>query len=409
MTECFHGSIQPKNAIVDISDNFEMQIFNLQAPPKFQLQTNESPIKVVRPNENQHRFHYQRFFYTIAVLTLNCQIGLLATNIVHSKHWDTPGNKALAVTEAVLLTAFGLHMHCFNKHRLELAYFVNMIQIFGTRMNGHWDSRWKRSFRQKLNILVSELGILTGIAFPIGFVFALHWSNPNKASLVGYWILDEETIDKMDNIQLFLKSCLHVGVYLVNLVVWFYGALAGVFAVGVMHTLSIVLFIDFMNTFQFSKKINNGSDYQRGLLFRQIQLIACVFNNIHRGWMMTIILVAPIAVLPFGMLYLIRSSWTLDTLAQQALFVLVVVNCILTLFSLIGTMACVHSKSEDVVREMKWGSAQDHKQKWSSSFWRSCGRYIRIQFGQNHFVDRFTPLHGFDIAMSLTAELLLLT
>lgn len=125
---------------------------------------------------------------------------------------------------------------CFAKAS-EIAEMVNgFIQFDYIHKQTATKSWTSLSSHEMLTALMAYAVILTQILLPLGFVFGLHWHNPWKASIAGYWLITKRVYSfaDMDGI---LELLTRVLILTANYWIWSIVINGPCFAAGVLHTL----------------------------------------------------------------------------------------------------------------------------------------------------------------------------
>ncbi len=151
------------------------------------------------------------------------------------------------------------------------------------------------------------------------------------------------------------------------------------------------------------------SIYQRGMIFRSMQLLTGLINELQAGSLIPVIVSLTTLISAFALSTLVKGSNS-DMLFVATLFLLLA-DCCLVVLVILGQMAIMHSRSRTILDTMKrrttvFLSALDRK--WEQRFYRSCS-YLKFMIGSVNFVDELTPLNCLQFSVTLSVNVLLLT
>lgn len=133
-------------------------------------------------NSNSKSFVDWRYLLS-AVLT-----GLYAIQCLLKKSSSgNPMESVLIWFSLATLVACQLYLHQLRKKHLELAFLFNSLFRINLPLENN-DSKQKCS-GFKANVALAYTLLLTGVVLPTGFVHTLHWKNPCKTTLAGYWLI----------------------------------------------------------------------------------------------------------------------------------------------------------------------------------------------------------------------------
>lgn len=155
--------------------------------------------------------------------------------------------KSASVEEAVLFWIFlmgRISFHCYIYARetkpTEITLYINSLYQLESMFENITPVNFNKSFQTRMAVIVMHCVIFCVTIFPFVVTYALHWRNPCKATLVGFWML-EECLGGEQNLSLIIPSMvLKVLVFLANHWVWAYGLQGVLFGVLVINTLAII-------------------------------------------------------------------------------------------------------------------------------------------------------------------------
>lgn len=274
----------------------------------------------------------------------------------------------------------------------------------------------------KLNILFAHLIYWTALFIPIAFVFGLHWFQPCKPSLGGFWLLKEcyltpSTQNTFRNS--FRNYGWKIGVFVVNYYFVAGGIQVACFVVGVIQILvqmSMRSHICIFGALYSNKvfKMTSIDLYNKALIYREIQILGNLNNTVQRHLITPVFIVLALIVQGLSAYILVRLTWSYENLIPLGMYTVLLVNCALAIIVCIGGMANIRVESVKILQEIRnheiffvcRGHARGMEFKWLRSYHRSCAP-IQIKFGTN-FVEAKTPVRCMEVAVSITVNLLLL-
>jgi len=155
--------------------------------------------------------------------------------------------KAQEIVEVCIMLCLTSHLHTIRIKAGGLVLYIN--SHFGIHNTlGHptmsQESRKHITLTEKLSKFYAQIFVFTGITFPTALL-ALHWIQPCRASVPGYWLLPECTengtnfISKVDTVLgcYLLQNFVKLVVLGFNLWTWQYGVNASVFIICGLITL----------------------------------------------------------------------------------------------------------------------------------------------------------------------------
>lgn len=136
-----------------------------------------------------------------------------------------------------LFLAFIIDTFICHAKAPEIAEMVNGFIQFDCIHNKKATKSWKSlSSHEILTAMMAYAVIMTQILLPLGFVFGLHWHNPWKASLAGYWLISKRMYSFRDMAGIF-EVLTRVLILTANYWIWAIVINGPCFAAGVLHTL----------------------------------------------------------------------------------------------------------------------------------------------------------------------------
>lgn len=152
---------------------------------------------------------------------------------------------AVAGIGLLALCASRMQVHQENCRMHEIAQFCNGLFQFDEMFPCVGNESWT-PLKIKINKMMVYCAAITAVALPPGFAYALHWNNPCKSSLVGYWFIPECHGIHMPQVIGCLVKCF---VIFLNHWMWSFNMHGAVFAVAVLTTLSVSSIHQFIQRF----------------------------------------------------------------------------------------------------------------------------------------------------------------
>jgi len=270
---------------------------------------------------------------------------------------------------------------------------------------------------EKINVAFAYLVYLTGIFLPLVFVYGLHWWNPCKVSLAGYWLLSECRRNPDEKISIGLlvrmwKLLVKSTIFLINHWIWAFQLHTIVYIVGVPQILCTLSLREYLLVFsdQFLSKRSKILVHEKCLLYRVIQILA-LWTNIILNRTLVSLISASITLLALGLAGFVRLEWSSSNLMPLVVSLIMVMDAGLAVVVLLGGMVGVYLESKRVFQILGERLSTDLpriERMYLQKFYRSC-RLIRINLGSSNFLDALTPLNCLNFAVSITVQILLIS
>lgn len=307
--------------------------------------------------------------------------------------------------------------YAYLKKDSTVMLYVNGVFQFLRRQNRFQVLELKRTLIELLNI-VCALGIfVTGLFIPIMLSFGLHWTNPCKPSLIGYWLLPEcfnIVSPRFEDPWVGVISS-KVVLLVVNQGTLHLAYPACMFGFSVVQILVMIMLNDCLRIFW--AKLNKAESREMRescwLLHREIQLLSDLNNYIQQWPVVTLYMVVAIVQHGFSVCGLIRIIKQPNAdIVGIFLFSVIVMDTFLVIVVAFGGMSKVIEDSRKMIHESKRHlfaccGVSCAERRWVRQFMRSCP-IIKIKFGSNNFVEALTPLNCLSSALEIAVQLLLL-
>lgn len=139
-------------------------------------------------------------------------------------------------------------------------------------------------------------------------------------------------------------------------------------------------------------------------MFRHIQFLTVLLNEVQKGTLIAVLLWSSTFILSLAVSMLVISS--IEDWTSLATLTLIVVDCTLEILIILGGMSTVYITSRRaLVTKPKLYSCSDAR--WLRRFLRSC-QPLKIRIGSVNFVDELTPLNCFHVSITLGVNIILL-
>ncbi len=155
-----------------------------------------SPAPSIAPNKRMRAINSNNGRITLKqkIRIATATLILLFVQSIHSG-LDKNSNKNESVINGMLLAMLitcTLFLNLCPIKAQEIATFINGLLQFDEMYPKIQNKLNKMSATEILSIMFVKSYKLTQYLVPIGAVFGLHWSNPWKASLAGYWLIPKQ-------------------------------------------------------------------------------------------------------------------------------------------------------------------------------------------------------------------------
>lgn len=155
--------------------------------------------------------------------------------------------KPLASLEETVLFWMSLASHlsflCYNyvneTKTAEITLYLNSLYEFESLYKNVIPTYSEKSFQTKMGLLWVNCGIASLMVAPLFIVYGIHWINPCKISLLGFWMLDN-CQPKKDHFVMIPKKLVKLLVFLGNHWMWAFGIYGTLLGVLVINTLTII-------------------------------------------------------------------------------------------------------------------------------------------------------------------------
>lgn len=152
-----------------------------------------------------------------------------------------------------------------------------------------------------------------------------------------------------------------------------------------------------------------GRSLKVAIMYRHVQLLCNLGNEIQQKMMMVPVLVAVIVISAVSVATLAhipfkQSNWVVICILVTAY----VDTTLITLFSL-GGMVAVNTTCKIFIKNLKLydrGSISNLEKLWGAKFVASCSPF-KVKFGGSNFIEKLTPLKCLNCAARLTIQILL--
>ncbi|CAL8129172.1 unnamed protein product [Orchesella dallaii] len=294
------------------------------------------------------------------------------------------------------------------KYRIVIQLLNNMIG-FSNKYSEQWKNSSKLDTIEKFAMWTHRFFVYSITPFPFLYPNSVVRFLPCLAANPGYWILNE--CSGLEPSSSGIESGKKILVYLANYFLWAFGLHSAIFVFGTMTAAATCLrsflktyLIEYKNTLHGKKRSNRKFPQQMkvAILYRQIQVMVNMFNDIHQKVMMssTVLELILLQIVTFYMV--IETEYSLSNLPYILLFGCIFVNAFIATLCLFGVMGSVYTDSVRILKGLK----ANEKILWLKKFHLSCAP-VKLQFGQNNFVEKVTALNCEDFFVKQSVNLLL--
>lgn len=134
----------------------------------------------------------------------------------------------------------------------EITLYINSFFKFDAIYGSSVSKRSKESFQTKMSLVWVKCAIVTAVVFPIFFVYGVHWTNPCKVSLLGFWLLEKCNIEP-NFIKMVPNVLVKAVVFLINHWMWVFGLQGALLGGLVISTMTMICMHEFIERLAESK------------------------------------------------------------------------------------------------------------------------------------------------------------
>lgn len=306
----------------------------------------------------------------------------------------------------IMWTVYFSYLNFFLTRCDDMATLVNGILQFSQSTTLYWRDKDRR-FTENINILCTLFAPFLLLFMAIGYVFGLHWFNPCKPTLVGYWLLC--------SLESWYGYLVTAVVLVFNFWIWLTMLLGGAACTICVHMLCPVAIRDCIYSFwKLEKDPGTVSFWKRCETYCQIQVVGAIHTDIQAGTLMTILILTITGVLPLSFVYTAQIRWTFDNIAKIISGAYLFTVCLIAIVFVIGGHAGVWSDSKEMFKNLdrlnftRYASLSGYERKLQQTFWKSCRNLVKVKFGVNNYVEDITPLNCLNCSAALVVQLFLL-
>ncbi|CAL8093445.1 unnamed protein product [Orchesella dallaii] len=241
--------------------------------------------------------------------------------------------------------------------------------------------------------------------FPTLYTLGIAWRTPCIRANFGYWMLAECSNYKISPTLAIGMKIMFAGI---NFWIWSFGMHAtlvvgsGIVMIASMHFRYRLK--EYRRKIKSVKFDGSKQAVNSTLIYRQIQLLARQYNEIHQRSITSAIIISVVFTQSICLYALVDlhddMMWVI-----MVFFGMMAVDCFFAIAMLCGTLADTYDISVKILKDMK--RRHNHRGfKWLSRFHRSC-QAIKIRFGMTNFMEKLTPLNFENFSLCQTVNLLL--
>lgn len=219
---------------------------------------------------------------------------------------------------------------CLQKGSQIIAY-INGLLTFGSKaiVKPYQEAR-QRNFTDQANVLFVAC-CLPVYMLSFVYVVGLHWCNPKKTSLIGYWLLRDTA--HRDN-DWHASEVLDV---FFNFWVWMVGIFGAKICFILVQTLCTLLFRDCMRTFWNMERYGMVPFVWRAVIYREVQVLGQLQTELQAVVLMGILILSPTLSLSVCSAMPIQLPWNAE-------------NCTVLLLSAYLVFICITAKNDCGIR-----------------------------------------------------------
>ncbi len=268
-----------------------------------------------------------------------------------------------------------------------------------------------------LNLLLIPGILFTSVVLAPCHVLGIHWWNPCKPSLTGYFLLEEchqnlKVRMNVEIVQKIITNGVKATVFIVDLWVWWFGVHGTAFSFIAVHIIGTMLTRE--NILLFRERLQRSNNiYRDAIIYRQIQLFSILCNCVQRKCLGVLIGSLTLVVsMNFSLLVgFANSNDESMNVIMLAIFLIMTIEGTVALLVILAGMVAVYKESKMTLVGMKKLEYKIYARGcriWLRKYRASCGK-IKIMFGCCNFLEELTPLRCLDLALNLTLQFLLLS
>lgn len=245
--------------------------------------------------------------------------------------------------------------------------------------------------------------------FPLLYTIGVSLRLPCLPSNFGFWMHPEclsWTNMSTDKLHPLLNFCIRVILAAVNFWIWSFGMHAtcvvgsGVVMIGSMHFRCKLK--RYKNQITHIRARNLQQEYKASLIYREIQLLARQYNQIHQRAIVTAVILAVVSTQSICVYALVEFHETMHWI-NKIFFGMMGMDCFMAIMMLCGTLADTYDVSVKILGQLK----RKHRGfKWLYRFHRSC-QAIKMRFGMTNFMEKLTPMNFENFSLCQTVNMLL--
>lgn len=277
------------------------------------------------------------------------------------------------------------------------------------------------SLKEKLTVMYAYGFLPSVILTPPLFYYGLHWFSPCKASLLGWYFLPECFQNKdfeFSSPMWTLGIALKMFVFIINHWIMAFGYNISVFVVSRLQVLCTQAISEFVDVFYQivveSTLVDANRLYGSVVVYRKIQLLGNLLNEVQEKYLMTIIILICTVLPAMCAATLVKICWNMKNFVFIAVFVVITMECSIFVVLALGGMADLYRKSSKSLLILQRPQLINRFQvglnnnQWKYAFLRSCAA-IKAKNFPIDFVQQHTPLRCLDFTSVVAINILLLS
>ncbi len=363
--------------------------------------------------KNITKLKYKSILHTSLVGLQLLQCLLSSTTIVHQE--PSAFDKIFGWLSFLLLMTTSIVLHITRIDGPTLGIFLNNIIDISKRIT---NAPGLATYKAKLQLLSVPILLFSGHIFGPILVFGFHWKQPCKASFVGYFLLEEchtsSPEDNLDIITVIRRGVAKSVTFIGNILMWNLGGSCAGFIFTVCFIISPIVQQDIIQFMRKQLLLNNPKVYGSGLsMYRQLQILNTLYNETQKIALGATMVCSALWT-SIGLAFVVSSLKGGQRKANGLVFAtfgLSCSNCTFALVIVLGVMLAVSIKSERYLKDvskLELMPLSREKRLGIRRYSKSCAK-LKIQFGENNFLENLTPLRCLDWAANIAVQILLVS
>lgn len=127
----------------------------------------------------------------------------------------------------------------------EITLYINSLYEFDSIYRNITQPNSNNSFQTRMALVLLLSGIFSATVVPIIIVCGLHWTNPCKTTLIGFWLLEECQATTLTFLKI-PNAATKLLIFLMNHWIWAFGLQGVQFGIQIINTSAIICIHEFI-------------------------------------------------------------------------------------------------------------------------------------------------------------------